>query len=248
MTYPTTTRPGLGRPLLVGTLIALVLIAALAVWAFTGGEFQLGGDDVNDAIVVLVLPDEDGTLIPRTITRLGIDADAATTIPIDHVDPRSPAIIPGTTYSELRDAYPFGGGALLARILTETTGTADTATAGNNPGSDARQSAHVILDMDALRTVAMGRTAAFDLEIPEHMEVFDGERLFTFEEGAATVTLDELPALFAGAEYLSAAEREIVRVQVAEEIISLLRGGGTQLYDAVETDLSADRYAEFVSK
>ncbi|MDP2401860.1 MAG: hypothetical protein Q8M66_07760, partial [Actinomycetota bacterium] len=82
MTYPTTTRPGLGRPLLVGTLIALVLIAALAVWAFTGGEFQLGGDDVNDAIVVLVLPDEDGTLIPRTITRLGIDADAATTIPI----------------------------------------------------------------------------------------------------------------------------------------------------------------------
>lgn len=225
------------RALLAGTLAGVVVIAAIAAYVFATGGLRPAHAGADDVIVVLILPDEDGVAIPRTIARYAAIAPAAL-----HVDPLTPAKIAGTGYDTLRDAYPFGGGSGLASALHGATPPPPGAAAsGPRP-------AYVLVDRDALIALATlgGMNARLTLDNPEHMEVFDGSAMYTFTEGSITVDPADLPALFNGAEYLTEADRESLRVQVAGEIVSrLVSAPGS--FDSVETDLSAEEFATWLA-
>lgn len=225
---------GIGRSLLIGSLMGLVAVAALAGWALWSGVVELSAPDGSDVVVILVLPDEEGVVLPRVIDRYSADtgseaADASVTA--ESVDPLLQTEIPGTSYTELREAYPFSGAAGVAKALAQ--------------GED-EPPAYILISPEAL-TELMG-SDSIEIDIPSRMEVFDGSRLFTFEPGIADLEPDEVVALFKGADYLDDGDREAIREQVGSEVLRLLDQGSddTGAPEIVETDLEPDAYARWI--
>lgn len=215
---------GFTRALISGALIGLILVAAVLGYLFWRGLEHSKTAGPDDVIVMLVLPDEEGVILPRVIDRYESSAD---TLSIGHVDPRATAQIPGTSYTLLRDAYSFEGPAGIIDAIA--------------PDIDRRPS-YIVLDATGIERLAGSQ--AFELDIPEHMEVFDGQRLRTFEQGTTTISAEDLGLLFLGAEYLNDAAQQSVREQVGETISRLL-AADMAAGSWVETDLTDDDYEQF---
>jgi len=217
---------GFGRSLLVGVLIGLLLVAAVVgylLWAGLQESKHAGPDDVA---VMLVLPDEEGVVLPRTVDRF---VTAAGTTSVEHVDVDGEIEIPGTSYTQLRDAYTFQGPSGVAAAV----------------GSGAEKvPSYVVLDLAAYRRL-MGDEPIM-VDIPAHMEVFDGESLRTFEQGEAEIGPDDITALFLGVQYLNASQREDVSAQVGDAIAGKL-AADPSAGSWLETDLSAEEYAAFAA-
>lgn len=216
---------GFGRALLTGVLIGLLLVAAVVgylLWSGLQESKQAGPDDV---VVMLVLSDEEGVVLPRTVDRY-VTSSGATSV--EHIDVRKEIDIPGTSYTQLRDAYAFQGPSGVAAAV----------------GADAeRTPSHVVLDLGTY-TRLMGDEPIV-IDVPEHMEVFDGETLRTFEEGEAKVRPEDITALFLGLQYLDADQREDVRAQVGVAIATRLAADPAAAA-WLETNLEAEEYAQFV--
>jgi len=217
---------GFGRSLLTGVLIGLILVAAVVGYLLWTGLQESKHAGPDDVAVMLALADEEGVVLPRTVDRF-VTSSGATTV--EHVDVREEIEIPGTSYTQLRDAYTFQGPAGVAAAVGE--------------GAE-RVPSYVVLDLAAYKRL-MG-DKAIRVDIPEHMEVFDGESLRTFEEGETEIGPDDITALFLGVQYLDADQRERVGVQVGEAIAQRLAedpSAGSWL----ETDLNAEEYAVFAA-
>lgn len=205
---------GIGRSLAYGALAGLLVVAALAAYVWYRMSAEPASAGAADVIVVLVLPDEEGVVLPRVIDRY-TDGE------ITPVDPLSEARVPGTSYNVLREAYPFSGARGLAAALV-----------GESEGPPP---SYVVLDADMFEQLA--GDDAIEIEIPEHMDVFDGKRLYTFREGDQRIDPDEIAALFNGAEYLDAEPRADLRERVGEVLRTLLARQGI---GEAETDLRAE--------
>lgn len=217
------------KALVAGAVVGLLSSAALGAYVWWSGGLEGSSVSADDVALVLVLPDEQGVAIPRTITRY---RDGAAT----HVDPLATARIPGTTYDALRDAYPFGGGAGVASALAEAQGT----------GSQVP--AYVVVDLDGWLALAATGGGPLTLDVPEHMEVFDGEWLYTFAEGVQRIEAGEVAALLSGAEYLEAPQRESLRIQVAEELARrLATAAGAGAADVARTNLTPEQLEEWLA-
>lgn len=217
---------GFGRSLLTGVIIGLVLVAVVVGYLLWNGlqeSKQAGPDDVT---VMLVLPDEDGVVLPRVVIRYVTTAQGTT---VQDIDVREQIEIPGTSYTQLRDAYTFQGPAGVAAAV------------GSN--SD-RTPSYVVIDAEAY-ALLMGKEP-IDIEIPDHMEVFDGARLHTFEQGVAPIGIDSIAPLFNGLQYLEAPQRKDVRTQVGKALGTAL-AADPSAGSWLETDLSAEEYARFVA-
>ncbi|MDP2233889.1 MAG: hypothetical protein Q8K89_09650 [Actinomycetota bacterium] len=218
---------GFARALMSGALIGLLLVAAVIgylVWRGLEHSKTAGPDDV---VVMLVLPDEEGVILPRVVDRY-VSSESA--FAVERLDPQATAQIPGTSYTLLRDAYSFEGPA----------GIVDAVASGID-----RRPSYIVLDAKGIERLAGSQ--AFTIDIPEHMEVFDGQRLRTFEQGTTTISAEDLGLLFLGAQYLKDSSHQSVREQVGDAILQLLAADDAA-GSWIETDLTPDDYDPFRSR
>lgn len=215
---------GFARALGFGALLGLFAVAALAGYVALNRDASSETAGVADVVVILALPDEDGVVLPRVIDRYrATDGEAKR----ESVDPLSEATIPGTSYTQLREAYPFSGATGLVSILAE---------------DDSRPS-YVLIVPDTWEALA---EEPITIEVPEHMEVFDGARLWTFEEGETELDADGVVALLTGADYLEDAPRARLREQVGAYVARRLEEQ-PDLLSSLETDLDPDAAAVFAA-
>ncbi len=215
---------GFGRSLLLGVLFGLLLVAVVVGYLLWRGLEHSATAGPDDVVLMLVLPDEDGIVLPRIVDRYRADDPSG-----EHIDPRLEAEIPGTSYTQLRDAFTFEG---PAGVVSAVAGSAKV------------MPSYVVVDAEGFARL-MG-DAPITIEVPAHMEVFDGTRLRTFEQGSAEITPADVTALFLGSQYLDAEERESVRVQVGEAMaarIAATPDAGAWL----ETDLTPEEFALFAA-
>lgn len=205
-----------------------VVIALGAVAAWYLGVFEsdtVGAEDLAEVALIAAAPDENGDVVAQIVALADVRAGT-----VEPVSPATEVTLPGTTYSTLADAYPFGGGAGVAEALARARG-------GPAP-------AYVAVSAAALRS-AVAEAGGVRITLPADMAVFDGETLYTFSSGPTTLTADELGAVFKGAPYLSAAERAELDAEFANMLTALLAewpGGLASAADtgAIDTNLSPE--------
>lgn len=210
-----------------GLLVALVAVGLLGYLQLSGKRLPFERPrEISRVLVVVALPDESGDVVAQTVAMVDLSAGR-----VESVDPSMPVTIPGTSYSALRDAYPFGGGAGVAKALAQARG--------------GEPLPYLVVGSDAMSD-ALAASQGLAIDLPEPMAVFDGERLYEWSAGPVRITsVSELRAILNGAAYLSASGRESVLQQVAEGVVSLagrLPGGlaGAIEDGVVESDLVGD--------
>lgn len=208
------------KTFLAGSATLILIVAFLYVYLVQDGEFLQPSANVDDVIVALVLPGEDGTVLPRTIDRYTIQDGV---MRVESIDVKTQVVVPGTSYNTLRDTYSFGGAKGLAAAVSNST-----------PAPS-----FILVDLAAFKQLAS--SDLITLEVPEHMEVFDGEQLYTFETGTATLDAEEVVALVKGAEYISDAARKTLLAALGAELRRLMLSSPNH-FALLTTDLSADEY------
>lgn len=187
-----------------------VLVVALAVgwvvWQSMSSSAQRGPQPGAPVLVVLVMPDPDGVMLPRVIDEY-VTEGAATSL--RSLDPSMPATVAGTTAQTLAETYVFGGGNGVAGAVAHSEG--------------AQPPQWVIVTPDALRTLVT--SGSVTVNVPADMQVFDGTQLYSFSAGPQSVSLAVLPALFDGAPYLTRQQQADLRRQVGDALGSALASG-----------------------
>ena len=203
---------GIGRALAYGALVGLLVVAVGAGYLYYRMRTELQTAGADDVIVVLALPDDQGVVLPRVIDRV-TDGE------VESVDPLTTATVPGTSYNVLRETYPFSGAEGLAAALAD---------------GQTRPS-YVVFEADAWEALAGDTTIVID--VPEQMDVFDGQAMYTFREGEQELDADEIAPLLNGADYVSEESREQIRTQLGEALLEMIAADGIGQAD---TDLSAE--------
>lgn len=221
--------------LLAGLIAVLVIAAGAAYLRLSGCRLPFEGPRTIDRVLVVVaLPDENRDVVAQAIAVADLARGTVASI-----DPSTTVTIPGTTYSSLRDAYPFGGGGGVARAVAKLTGEEPMPWIALGPEGVVH---------------LLERTGQFGVRIDEPMSVFDGERLYEFPAGIVMVgTVNELRAVLNGAAYLSESAREHVLQSVAEGIVDAIAGYKGGIGDAieagvVESDMTPEEADEAASR
>jgi hypothetical protein len=210
-----------------GLAVAVGVIALVGYVRVSGRQISFKRTpDVSRVIVIVALPGEDGAVGAQVISEVDLRSGA-----IESIDPSMAVSIPGTSYSTLRDAYPFGGGEGVAKALARARGE--------------QAIPYMVLTHDAVER-SLAAEGGFEVDLPEPMAVFDGERLYEWSAGPVRVsTVSELRAILNGAAYLDRDARDGVLRQIAERAVSWVGrypGGDVAIArsGAVETDLTED--------
>jgi hypothetical protein len=217
---------GRGRALYVIALAVVIVVvggAAGYLYAARTGVFTRT-DRIDRAVIVFASHAEDGAEVAQVVADV---TDGGRSVRL--VDPRSAATIPGTSYDQLGDAYPFGGGEAVAAALTGLSGA-------NVAYVDVSEAEWIAL---------LSRTGDVRVVVPKALEVFDGTRLVSLAAGTQTVPAADVPALLRGVAYLGAADRLGVVDAVGEASLSALASEGTRT--RVRTNLTAEAYARLVA-
>lgn len=192
-------REGLWRAAGWGAALAVLLTIA-ALTAVLVIDVPLTGRDSLPAVVVLAVAcaGEDGAVGTPVVVTLDTASGELTVF-----DPLTEVAIPGTTYDRLRDAYAFGGGPAVAAAIARLEG-------GPTPG-------YVVLEEDAW-IAAVDAAGGLALDSPGSVEVFTGERLFSFPAGRQVLSGVETREYLKGAAYLA----DTQRVRIAEQFAAAL--------------------------
>lgn len=205
--------------LVVALLIGLVLIGGVVAYA-TGliGDTTVSADEFDRVLLVAASPDESGAVVGQIIAVVDISGGSSE---IQAVSPTLHVTIPGTSFSELKDAYPFGGG----------EGTAE---------AYGRAKAAEVLPYVAISPAGLSEAVqavgGVSVRLPETISVFDGERLFTLQAGDQRLDPEELQAVFKGAAYLSASNREKLDAELADALAVAL-AASPETIDRADTNL-----------
>lgn len=212
------TRPSVA---LVTSLVTLALLAAAAVVAFaTGvlGSATVSAEELDRVLIVAASPDENGDVVGQIIASADLSSGQ---LVLEPFSPATPVTIPGTSFSELKDAYPFGGGKGTAEALARAEG--------------GEALPYVAISAGQLSS-AVRAAGGVRLTLPEALSVFDGETLYSLEEGQQNLDADELQALFKGAAYLSESNRTKLDAELAEMLRAVL-AASPETIDAADTNL-----------
>lgn len=193
------------RVALALVVLALAAGGAYAAWraGLIGPTPAVQADELTRVVLVAAAPDEDGAIVAQVIALVDL---AGASPSVAAVSPATEVSIPGTAYTSLADAYPFGGGAGVAEAYARATG-------GQTP-------AYLSVGPEALAR-AVDAAGGVTLTLPADMAVFDGETLYTFSSGERTFSADELGAVFKGAPYVSAAERAALDAELTRAFTRL---------------------------
>lgn len=210
------------RLVFLGVLILVLAAAATALYMASGiGGGAITADELGRVVVVAASPDENGDVVAQVITIVDLTAEPAA---LEPVSPAREVTIPGTSYSALGDAYPFGGGSGVAEALARAE--------GGDPLP------YVAIGPEAL-SAAVKAADGVEITLPSAMSVFDGDDLYTFKAGEQMLDAAELAAVFKGAPYLAAGDREKLDAELASVLASLVADEPDVLAGA-DTDLDAD--------
>lgn len=215
---------------ITGAVAAVIVIAAAAGagWYLTRTKGDAGKVTAADrAVVMLAGTAEDGATVAQLVAVVDVSGG---TLKVTDIDPATVVSIPGTTYDRLRDAYPFGGGAAVAKGVAGVQG--------------GKQLPYLVVPAETWSIEPSG-TASLDVVLPRRIDVFDGSRLVSFPQGDAHVGPADLPFLMQGLGYLSAADRVKVRTVVADAFVRRL-GSMALSAPKVQTDMSSDALAAFL--
>ena len=191
-------------------LLLLAVIAAGAYALYVTGVIAPKGvplEDLRRVLLVAASPDDQGDMVGQII----VVADTTKNpVALEALSPALEVSIPGTTYSQLGDAYPFGGGRAVAEALARARGGAPLP--------------YVVIGPDMLSALVASADGGLSVTMPTAMSVFDGERLFTFVPGPRTLNGAQLQAVLKGAPYLPPTEREMLDAELGRELAILLAG------------------------
>jgi hypothetical protein len=208
--------------IVAGALIALVVMAGSAVYRFWGeGSAEVSAEDLSRVLIVAAAPDENGDVVGQIVLIADVTEDPAA---LEAVSPALEVTIPGTTYSALGDAYPFGGGAGTAEALARAEG--------------GEPLPYVAIDANALEA-ALEAAGPLSVTLPADMSVYDGDDLYTFEAGKQTLSAVELLAVLKGAPYLTMGERDKLDASLAEALAEALAASPGTL-EGADTNLSPE--------
>lgn len=214
-----TQAPGAPRRVVLAAVLVVVLAAAaVAFYLVWGRDGAVSAEELDRVLIVAASPDEDGSVVAQVIVVADLSADPAA---LEPVSPARAATIPGTTYSTLADAYPFGGGGGVAEALARAEGGASLP--------------FVALDAEQF-SAAVKEAGGMKVTLPAAMSVFDGEDLYTFKAGTHELTADEVRAVLKGAPYLTEGERARLDAELGSALAALLADQPAALTDA-DTDL-----------
>jgi hypothetical protein len=220
----------MGKSMLVGAVLAVVLVAVLGVGAY----FYLRGPvaasvALQQERVVLVFesPAEDGATIAALIS---IVADGK----MRDASPDTQVTIPGTTATRLSDAYVFGGGGAVARALGAPDAGGPTA--------------FVAVPAVTWRA-AVDATRGVTVSVPEKLTVFDGNQLVTIPSGQQKLSAAQITALLNAQSYLTTAQSAVLRAELASQMAAALAAAkpvAGQPTVALESDLSPEALAAWL--
>lgn len=202
-------------------LVALLLVGGGFALYATGvmNPAQVSAEDLSRVLIVAASPNETGAVVGQIIVELELTSDRA------DVSPVSPALgvtIPGTSYSTLADAYPFGGGVGTAAALARAR--------------DEQPLPYVAIGAEELST-AVDAAGGVRVDLPAPMNVFDGEHLYALKAGKQTLTANELQAVLKGAPYLGERQREDLERELSSALIHAL-GAYPEALQSADTNLS----------
>ncbi|MDR3687702.1 MAG: hypothetical protein P4L93_12190 [Coriobacteriia bacterium] len=218
------------RVALIGAGLAVFTVAVAAVLLATGVVSLPKSPQTaaqGPVLVALVLPDESGVQVPRV---LDVYTRTQSGWSIASVLPTLPAVVSGTSGGTLADAYVFGGGDALASAYSA--------------GHPTPVSAWVVVDQTGWDQLA-GSTP-ISIELPAHMEVFDGAQLTVFEQGPASVPATQTGALLNGASYLSTLNSGLVRSRIGDVLAGQLSRARPQDVDALKSSLDRTTLAAWL--
>ncbi len=224
------------RGAISGLVFVLLVAAAVAVYVATGNRLPgQGRAEEGRVLIIGALPDENGDLVATVIADAQVSDTAQS---VRSIDPSAAVTVVGTSYHHLRDSYAFGGGAALAEAYARVGGGEPLPFIDLGPDA-----------MEAAITAAGG----VELDLPEEMNVFDGERLYTFPQGPITANTDEFRAILNGSAYLGVASRSSILSQASKRVAELAAGypgGLAAAVDAgtVSTDMHAEDAGAFVTR
>lgn len=209
-------------------LVAVALVCALAVGLYaTGaiGSSAVSAEDLDRVLLVAASRDESGSVVAQIVAIADLTGDS---LDLEAVSPATRVTIPGTSYTALADAYPFGGGA----------GTADALARAR----DEQPLPYVALSPAQLEA-AVEAAGGVDITLGASMNVFDGEELYTFKAGKQTLDAAELQAVFKGAAYRTQDLRDKLDTQLAAALVQALKARPETL-DEADTDLDETAIAK----
>lgn len=209
--------------IVTGVLIVAVALAGALVYGSWNGAARVSAEELTRVLIVAAAPDETGAVVGQIIAIADVRAGT-----FEAVSPALEAAIPGTSYSTLADAYPFGGGRGTAEALARAQGEEPLP--------------YVAIDAQALRD-AVTEAGGLRVTLRAPMSVFDGEELYTFETGAQTLDAAELGAVLKGAPYRTAELREKLDAELATGLLAVLAASPETLAEASDTNLSPEAVA-----
>lgn len=217
------------RWVLVGATSAVVLVAlVVGVLAMRGNTGPGGASSAppTKVVVVFAMAGED-----RVVTAQMVAVVDPANGRYELQDTSATVSIPGTSYSLLRDAYPFGGAKAVAAAIDG--GEIKTGTAWVDVSPEAWQ-----------RLLAAG----VDVTITVPFDTFDEvtERYTAFEAGGKHVEAADLWALVNGVGYLDAQPRRTIMGGLAAASLSELAKAAPK--DGISTSLPSDQWAVFAKR
>lgn len=201
-------------------MVVAVLIVGGSAALYATGVMKaptVSAEELDRVLVVAAAPDEDGEVVGQILAVASVKQNR-----VEPLDPSLEVAIPGTSFSTLGDAYPFGGGA----------GTASAYERASDEDLP-----YLALTPEQL-SVAVEDGGGLKVTLPASLSVFDGERLYTFDEGTHTLDAAEVRALLKGAPYLSASEREKLNAELAEAFAAAL--GRSDVLGLTDLDTNLD--------
>jgi hypothetical protein len=163
---------------------------------------------------LLVVASKSGADGSQVAQLVGIAQLTGSQLTVRLVDPMTTVTVPGTSYSQLRDAYSFGGAAGVSNAVAVIVGQRPLPT--------------VAVGQQGLEALVDG-AGGVTVTVPAAASVFDGERLFTFEKGPQRLTGSEVVALLSSVEYLKTPdEQQELRVAVASGMANALSASRQQ--------------------
>jgi len=216
----------MGKSILMGAVIAIVLVVVLGVGGYVYLRAVEGrADPLQTDRVVLIFesPAEDGATVATLISMV---ADGRMT----DVSPDTSVTVPGSSSNRLGDVFVFGGGSGVARVLSDN--------ASGTPAS------FVSVPQSVWRA-AVEASGGVSVSIPEQLTVFDGTRLTTIQSGAQMLTADQVAAVLRGQAFLSPAQSSAVREELERKLgaaVVVMKPSPTGL----KSDLTPDGLASWL--
>jgi hypothetical protein len=207
----------MGKSMLMGAILAVVLVAVLGVGGYLYSRSVSGIVEVHPedrVVLIFESPAEDGATIAGLVT-------VVTDGRMHDVSPDTTVTIPGTSYTRLSDAFVFGGGAAVARALGDT------------------QSGHVafVSVKESEWRAAIEATRGVFVDVPEKVTVFDGKKLTTIRAGKQTLSADDVGSLLRGLSYASPRQAQAIRRELERQMAVALAARAPTV-NRLETSLS----------